>query len=144
MIPIPMTLGLFTFKAESIPYQELTRQTQWQFPAQARVGARPARQFTGPGEDAITLQTILYPSFTGGQAALDLLRAYANRGQGQPLVEGTGRLLGFYAITGIDERGSLHFGDGSAQRIEVRISLQRTDSAGDLLPALASVAGLLL
>jgi uncharacterized protein len=144
MIPIPMTLGLFTFHLASIPYQELTRQSQWQYPAQARVGARAARQFTGPGDDAITLQAILYPEFTGGQAALDLLRLQANRGQGWPLIEGTGRFLGFFVITGVDERGSFHFSDGTARRIEVSIALQRTDSAGDLLPALASVAGLLL
>jgi len=49
-----MALGMFVFSLRTAAYQELQRQTDWRHASNNRIGAAPARQFVGRGEDAIT------------------------------------------------------------------------------------------
>lgn len=122
-----MALGQFVFMTQTLPYQELGRTTQWRHPSQSRIGERPARQFLGVGDDTITLTGTLLPEFTGGRLSLDELRDMADRGKAWPLVEGTGRIYGFWTIESINERSSTFFYDGLAQKIEFTIVLQHVD-----------------
>ncbi|RCV89711.1 phage tail protein [Billgrantia montanilacus] len=122
-----MAYGLFVFGLGTAAYQELQRQTNWRHASQSRVGARPSRQFLGPGEDTITLTGTLLPEFTGGQSNLDELRRMANEGKAWPLIEGTGRNYGIYVIENLNERKSRFFRDGAASQIEFDITLQRID-----------------
>lgn len=122
-----MTLGFFVFGLPTASYQSLQRQMNWNHAEQQRVGARPAYQYTGPGADTITLPGTLYPEITGGRVTLDLLRVMAEEGKAWPLIEGTGRVYGFWAITSISETSSVFFPDGSPQKIEFSLSLTRVD-----------------
>ncbi len=75
-----MSLGLFLFEIGTLPYQQLARSSEYRFAESERFGARSAQQFTGEGDDKITLSGALYPA-----AAPDL--ALARRGprrQGRP------------------------------------------------------------
>lgn len=129
-----MAFGMFVFGLSTAAYQELQRQTAWRHAAQGRVGARPTRQFLGPGEDTITLTGALLPQFTGGQQNLDQLRAMANQGAAWPLIEGNGSYYGLYIIESLRESKSHPMRDGSAQRIEFSLVLQRIDEdRADLL-----------
>ncbi|MCE8023661.1 phage tail protein [Billgrantia aerodenitrificans] len=122
-----MTYGLFVFRLGTVPYQELQRQTDWRHPGQSRVGARPARQFLGPGEDTITLTGTLLPEFTGGQRHLDELRRMAGDGKAWPLIEGTGKNYGLFVLESLNERKSKFFRDGAAGQIDFDMTLQRID-----------------
>lgn len=122
-----MTLGLFVFGLHSVPYQQLQRQTNWRHPSTSRVGRLPARQFTGPGDDGITLSGTLYPEITGGKVSLAMLRAMADTGKAWPLIQGDGTLYGHFVIESIDETGSLFFPDGEARKIDFSVKLARVD-----------------
>jgi len=122
-----MSLGMFVFSLHTLAYQELQRQTDWRHPTTSRVGANPARQFVGKGEDAITMPGILLPELAGSAMSLDALRMMADTGKAWPLVEGTGRILGVWVIESITETRTLFFRDGAARRIEFSISLKRID-----------------
>lgn len=122
-----MAYGMFVFALDSAPYQQLQRQTRWRHDSQSRVGARPARQFLGPGDDTITLSGRLLPELTGGQQNLDDLRSMADRGLAWPLVEGTGVNYGVYVIESLDEDKSVFFRDGLAQQIDFNLALARVD-----------------
>lgn len=122
-----MAFGMFVFGLSTAAYQELQRQTAWRHAAQGRVGARPTRQFLGPGEDTITLTGTLLPQFTGGQQNLDQLRAIANQGAAWPLIEGNGSYYGLYVIESLRESKSRPMRDGTAQQIEFTLVLQRID-----------------
>ncbi|WP_241000963.1 phage tail protein, partial [Pseudomonas viridiflava] len=50
---------MFVFSLHTAAYQEMQRQTDWRHPTSSRVGAQPARQFLGRGEDAITLPGVI-------------------------------------------------------------------------------------
>ena len=122
-----MAFGQFVFALETAAYQELQRQTTWRHPSNSRVGARPARQSTGPGEDTITLSGLIAPEFTGRRASLDELRAMGDAGSAWPLVDGGGRVYGQFVIEDLNETSTLFMPDGTPRRIEFRLQLQRVD-----------------
>lgn len=137
-----MALGMFVFGLHTLAYQELQRQTDWRHPSTSRIGARPARQFVGPGEDAITLPGLLVPELAGEALSLDALRLMADTGKAWPLIEGTGRIYGVFVIESLSETRTIFFRDGAARRIEFTLTLKRVDEGRvDLLGTAISVAG---
>ena len=133
-----LALGMFVFSLHTLAYQEMQRQTDWRHPSTARVGAQPARQFLGRGEDAITLPGLLLPELAGTALSLDALRQMADTGKAWPMVEGSGRLYGLWVIDSLTETRTLFFLDGTPRRIEFSLSLKRIDDGSiDLLGAAA-------
>ncbi|MBI6600228.1 MULTISPECIES: phage tail protein [Pseudomonas] len=134
-----LSLGMFVFSLSTLAYQELQRQTNWRHASNSRVGAAPALQFVGRGEDTITLPGILLPELAGSTLSLDALRLMANTGKAWPMVEGTGRIYGLWVIESLSETKTLFFRDGTPRRIEFTLTLKRTDNDRiDLLGAATS------
>jgi phage protein U len=130
-----MGYGQFVFSLSTLAYQDLQRQTAWRHPSNSRVGARPAKQYVGPGDDTITLSGVLAPEFAGDQVNLGKLREMANAGLAWPLVTGTGEVLGAWVIESLSETRTVLMDNGAARRIEFQLQLarvdeQRTDSIG--------------
>jgi phage protein U len=137
-----MALGMFVFGLPTLAYQELQRQTEWRHPSTSRIGARPARQYIGPGEDSITLPGLLVPELTGETLSLDALRIMADTGKAWPLIEGTGKIYGLWIIDSLQETRTLFFADGASRRIEFTLSLKRVDEGRvDLLGTGIQTAG---
>lgn len=120
-----MSLGVFAFSIRTAAYTDLNRQMSWRHPGSERVGARSATQFTGPGDDTISLSGLIAPDITGSQTSLDVLRDMAEQGRAWPLVDGTGTVFGAYVIEAINETQSLFFRDGTPRRREFQINLKR-------------------
>jgi phage protein U len=124
-----MILGMFVFSLPTLAYQELQRQTEWKHPNTSRVGARDAHQFTGKGDDTITLSGWIAPELTGSVYSLDALRLMADTGKSWILIQGTGRIFGSFVITSMTEGRTVLGQDGDAGRIEFSITLKRTDES---------------
>ncbi len=124
-----MTLGMFVFEVKSLPYQQLQRSTQWRHSSQNRVGQRPAYQYVGPGEDTISLSGTLLPELTGGRMTLDDVRIMADEGKAWPLIEGSGRVYGFWSVRAVSETSSAFFQDGVPRKIDFTIDLVRVDDS---------------
>lgn len=122
-----MALGMFLFEIGTLPYDEMQRKTDWQHARSARVGARDATQFTGPGDETISLSGAVYAEIADGRVSLDDLRSMADDGDALPLVDGTGTVYGNFVITAIDERHAFMMADGRARRIDFGIDLLRVD-----------------
>ena len=122
-----LALGMFVFSLSTVAYQELQRQTDWRHASNSRIGAAPARQFVGRGEDAITLPGIILPELAGSPLSLDALRLMANTGKAWPVVEGSGRIYGLWVIESLSETKTFFFRDGTPRRIEFTLSLKRID-----------------
>ena len=122
-------LGQFTFALNTLAFQELRRSTSWRHPSNARVGARPARQYVGPGDETITLTGLQAPEFMGDRKALDRLRAMADKGSAYALVNGAGENFGAWVIESMDETGTLFVREGVPRRVEFTINLARVDDA---------------
>lgn len=122
-------LGQFLFALNTLAYQELRRSSAWRHPSNSRVGARPARQFIGQGDDSIMLTGLQAPEFMGERKALDRLREMADKGAAYALVNGAGENFGAWVIEGIDETGSVFVREGVPRRVEFTINLARVDDA---------------
>lgn len=134
-----LSLGMFVFSLSTLAYQELQRQTNWRHASNSRVGAPPALQFVGRGDDTITLPGIILPELAGSVLSLDALRLMANTGKAWPMVEGTGRIYGLWVIESLSETRTVFFRDGTPRRIEFTLTLKRTDDDRiDLLGAATS------
>lgn len=122
-----MSLGQFVFSLTTLAYQDLQRQTSWRHAANSRVGARPARQFLGPGDDTITLSGMVAMEFSNGIASLDEIRTMADTGKAWPLVDGAGFVYGQWVIEGLNTTNTLFMANGVPRRVEFQISLTRVD-----------------
>lgn len=122
-----MSLDQFVFGLSTLAYTELQRQTQWKHRNSSRVGARDARQFSGPGDDTITLNGTLSPELTGKLSSLKELEAMADAGEAYAMVDGAGNVYGAFVIESMNQTQKLHFEDGTPRLIEFSISLARVD-----------------
>ena len=122
-----MALGQFVFSMSTLAYQDMQRQNQWRHPSHSRVGARPARQFVGPGDETISLKGVVAPELTGSTKTLDEVRAMAGTGQAWSLVSGTGDVYGAYVIESVSETSSHFLPDGTPRRIDFSLQLARVD-----------------
>ncbi|KRP83798.1 MULTISPECIES: phage tail protein [Pseudomonas] len=122
-----LALGMFVFSLSTAAYQELQRQTEWRHASNNRIGAVPARQFLGRGDDTITLPGVILPELAGSGLSLDAIRLMANTGKAWPMVEGSGRIYGLWVIESLSETKTIFFSDGTPRRIEFSLSLKRID-----------------
>ena len=122
-----MALGQFVFGMSTMAYQDMQRANAWRHPSHARVGAMPARQYVGPGDETISLKGVIAHELTGKTKTLDELREMAGTGQAWSLVSGTGEVFGAYVIESINETGSYFMPDGTPRRIDFTIALARVD-----------------
>ena len=122
-----LSIGMFVFAVPTVAYDHFQRRSDWRHARQARVGAREATQFIGPGEDTITISGSVASEITDGSVSIDQLRDLADQGEAQQLVAGDGRVIGSFIITGVDVRSSSFWPDGSPRVIEFSVDLLRVD-----------------
>lgn len=125
-----MSLGLFVFMRQTIPYQETSRELSWNHPTNNVVGKLPRTQFTGKAGETLTLSGTLMPEITGGKMSLTALELMAEKGTPYPLIDGaTFMIKGWFVIESISEQATEFFGDGSPRRIDFSMTLKRTDDS---------------
>lgn len=122
-----MCFGTYVFSLSTAAYDQLQRQMQWRHSSSERLHARPARQYVGPGDETISLQGLIAAELTDDIQTLDVLRALADEGRPQSLVEGTGLVYGSYVIDSLSETRKELFNDGTPRLIEFQLQLTRTD-----------------
>lgn len=122
-----MTYGTFVFSLSTAAYEQLQRQMTWRHASSERLGARPARQYVGPGDDSISLQGTISAELVDNLQVLDELREFADQGKPQALVEGSGRVYGAYLLVSLSETRKEFFPDGTPRLIEFQLQLERDD-----------------
>jgi phage protein U len=120
-----MSLGMFLFALDSVPYQELSRKQAWRHGRTERVGAFAAAQFMGPGDDTVSISGALIPPLAGTYSNLRVLEAIAEQGEAQPLVDSEGVVWGHYTIEGLDRKQSYIMADGIPRKVDFTIELKR-------------------
>jgi hypothetical protein len=122
-----MTLGMFVFGMDTVPYQDLQRRMTWRHEQSERFGARPASQFVGAGEDSITIAGLVVPELAGRYSAIETLIEMADTGDHWPLMDGTGRVLGDFRIETIDQSHKGVLAGGIPRGIDFAMELKRID-----------------
>jgi len=124
-----LTLGLFVFQLQTVPYQSLQRDVDYRWPANNRVGLRPLPQFLGVNEEKITLSGVLMPEITGGKLSLMALNLMADEGKAWPLLEGSGTIYGMFVVNSVSETHTEFFSNGAPRKIEFTLTLTRVDES---------------
>jgi phage protein U len=125
-------LGNFTFSIETAAFQEIQRTRAWTWAAQERIQARPAHQYTGPGEENINLPGSIFPAWKGNAQSLAPIEDAADQGQPLFLILGTGENLGRWTIINLEQTNTVLFPDSSPRKIDFTLSLQFFDHGNDL------------
>ena len=122
-----LALGMFVFSIDTLAFDDLNRRANWRHATSPRIGSRDATQFTGPGEETISLPGSVFHEIADGGVSIDDLRGMANTGDAWSLVDGRGYVYGAFVITGIDDRAKAFFPDGTPRQIDFSIELLRVD-----------------
>lgn len=122
-----MTLGMFIFGMETLPYQNLRRQREWRHATAERHGARDASQYVGPGPEAIELSGLLVPELGATYSSMATLAAIADTGDAYPLIDGTGLIFGHYYIVRMEEEHLSIMAGGVPRHVGFRVELARAD-----------------
>jgi len=118
-------IGMFVFETETALFDELARRRAWRHGSTERFGALPASQFLGPGEDEITISGRIVPGIAGVYSSLDRIAEMANTGDAFPLADGSGRVLGSFAILGLDQSHKELIDNGAPRMIDFSLTLRR-------------------
>lgn len=124
-----MIYGMMVFMRQTLPFQELQRTVDYRWPTNSRIGQRASAQFTGVGDEKITLSGELRPEITGGTISLLVLKVMADEGRAWPLIGGNGTIYGMYVVENFSETHGEFFADGTARKISFSLSLKRVDES---------------
>ncbi len=123
MADVLMTLGDFSFSVDTAAYETLVRTNEWRWPAQERIGRRPALQFVGTGVETIEIEGKVLPHYKGGLEQIKALRALGDKGKPQMLTDGRGLVWGKFSIHLLEERQSKIAQKGAPLQQDFRLSL---------------------
>lgn len=123
-----LSLGQFIFSVDTMTYSELQRSRSWSHASNSIAQGRDQYQFTGTGEETVTIPFMIYQSHGfGNRQSIDDLSEMADSGSGYVLIDGSGYIYGVFAITAIDETRSYLNGMGVARKIDGTMKLIRVD-----------------
>jgi phage protein U len=132
-------------------FESIQRDAQYTWTSADRLSRDPAMQFTGPGEDNISIEGKMYPYHFGGLSTIERMRAAGRAGK--PMI-----LVRFYPLTGPTGYGSEVIGNyvikrvrtveskigvqGIAHKIDFTLEIQRygddLDNKSDILNVLTA------
>lgn len=123
--PVLLMLGGFKFSLNTAVFLDMNRSSSYRWAMQERIGRHDALQFTGFGEDRITLPGVVYPDFRGGKGQITDLRSLASEGRPLRMIASGGEVLGLWVIESVEETQSSFKPDGGFRKQEFTVSLRR-------------------
>lgn len=134
-------LGALTIDTAPFSIDAMERNADASIVAKPVMGGAQPKEFTGEGEDDLTLSGTLLPAHLGGLDELDTLHAMRRAGMRFPLMRGDGYRFGWYAITRITERHEQLSRSGVGY--VVRHTVEMTRAEADAGAGQQVIAGLL-
>lgn len=125
-------LGPLVFSQDGAAPQQFANSSEYRWPAQARLGRRPALQFVGIGEQTIRLSGTIYPGFdpTGsgkvvGCKKIHEIRQLADHGLPLDFTDGMGNNYGRWVIRRVEGTDSELMSNGAPRKQEFSVELAR-------------------
>ena len=123
-----LSLGQFVFNVDTMTFSEMQRSRSWSYGSNSIAQGRDQHQFTGAGEETVTIPFMIYQSHGyGDRQSIDDLSEMADSGSGYVLIDGSGYIYGVFAITSLDETRSHITNRGVARKIDGTMKLMRVD-----------------
>lgn len=123
-----LSLGQFVFSTDTLTFGELQRSRSWDFGKNDIAQGRPQYQFTGVGEETISIPFLIYQEHGFGKnQSIDDLAQMADTGGGYVLIDGTGYIYGVFVISSLDDTRSYMDFYGTPKKIDGTLKLVRVD-----------------
>lgn len=122
-------IGTLALDTRPFSIDDMSRDADASIVAKPLMEAAPGKEFTGEGEDDITLSGQLLPTKIGGLDELEILHQMRRAGTRFPLMRGDGWRHGWYAIAKISEQHKDLGRDGVGFTVRVTVSMTRTGAA---------------
>ena len=120
-----LRLGDFNFAVDTAAYQKYVAKYAARWPAQERLGREPALQFVGMDSPEVTLDGVVYPTFSGNrQTSIVPLREMLMTGNPCQMVTGAGAVCGFWSILNVSDTRSYFLDNGEGRKIEFSLSIK--------------------
>lgn len=118
-----MGLGSFRFGVENANFNSVSRKTDADW-ASVRLLNRPiSHQFTGPGEDKLTIAGVLFAHWTGGLEQLSGMRVAMKCGNVMMMVSSDGDVMGRWFISSLSDTRTHYGSSGRPKKIEFQLEL---------------------
>lgn len=124
-----LSLGLFVFGMDTMPYQSLRHSMEWRHGSSERHQARPASQYLGPGAETISIGGLLVPEIAGTYSAFERISEMADTGEDYPLVDGRGMVMGHFRILRLEREHMGVMAGGIPRQVGFTIDLERGEDA---------------
>lgn len=125
-----MKLGNWQFSVPGLDYNRLSRRFEYRWQPQDRIGARPAQQWLGPGEETLDFRGFIYPqspySSASARTELDAMRTGAVSGTPYAFAGAVGngaKYLGLWCIKQIRDEQEYFLPNGDPRKIDFGITL---------------------
>jgi len=125
-------LGTLRVDTRPFPIDSMERTADASIVSKPVIGAAQPKEFTGEGEDEITISGEILPHRIGGLNHLETAHEMRRAGTRFSLLRGDGWRPGWYAITKINEKHSDLMRDGVGFKVAHTITMVKTgmDSGG--------------
>ncbi|MCQ4630951.1 phage tail protein [Shinella sp. CPCC 100929] len=100
-----MQFGGFKFEMRGVSPRRVTSLDEWRWPSTERLSGESAIQFLGRGPGELSMEAVLFPLARSGhsESAIGRLQAVGDAGIPLPFIRGDWRMLGWYALTSIEQ-----------------------------------------
>ncbi len=123
-----LALGQFLFNTDTLTFNEIQRKRNWSLASNSIAQGRDQYQFTGVGEETISIPFLIYQEHGfGNRQSIDDLAEMASTGAGYVLMDGNGYIYGVFAIKGIDDNRTILTNQGVPRKIDGTLNLVRVD-----------------
>jgi len=122
-----LALGPHIFEILPLNYQQIERETRAEWASIARFGARSARQFTGLGDDSLTISGLIFPEEFGGRSDYEAIRL--TQAAGIPLMMAgmgastTARIFGLVVVLSVSDTQTSIGPDGQGRVLEFSVEV---------------------
>ncbi len=139
-------LGTLTIDTRPFSIDEMQRNASAEIASKALINAPLGKEFTGEGDDEITLSGQILPAKIGGLVELEIVHEMRRSGTRFPLHRGDGTRLGWFAITSVTEHHSALTRSGVGFVVKHTITMTRVQpdagSGQQVISGLLSLFGL--
>jgi phage protein U len=122
--PVLIVLGSFQFSLNTAVYKEIKRSTSYRWANVEQFGWVDAKQFTGFGDDTITIPCFVYPDWLQNGGSVSQLKQMAQAGKPYRLMSGNGNNAGMWVIKSIEETRSEFKSDGTYRKQEFTLTIE--------------------
>ena len=130
MSTVLMALGPFRFGVAASAFDKISRRSSADWASQRLLNRPVAYQYTGPGEESLSISGTLFRHWTGGLEQLAGMRAAQKSGRVMILASADGNVMGPWFIKQVSDNRTYYDRSGRPRKVGFHVRLIGEGSGG--------------